>query len=511
MIRAVLLLALLSPTLQAGDEDSAALAHQLAAATAPQERAAFTVDNEAVVPVFESGWHAAPFSPGWQTINGWFATITEDGEHAPTAVAFEANRFVTGLLFVDFYNAGSSATSAVHQLELVELGIVCRVFPGAGHSMTFGPGVSLDITADDKPVYPPSGADANPAGGFYADQVYTGQTGSGRNRFLPAYWPLIGAKPSANLTLWKHAYRLLEFQAWRPLVRVNGAGELNPDAWVDPGKSWPKRTLVVGTQEKVIDGLSPNHVAMQELAAIYLADRDPRAYRRMKELAIAFLRHDWYCAESTTPPFVGRGKLPYADNSRMKGRALEACAWAYRCASVAGDTEFAAWVKGRAAVHVAAIDALWGDNATPSRTAPDGRHLLEPWDATWCASLIGWGAALCDAFIGTPGARALANRVCDWQEELYARGLAMGRLGCPKDVPADGDLTRATWFCHWNENPPATDDRFGLATSQWIPAAFDLLGRKNSPLVKALRAAALHYSPKYAIVDPSAVLIGGAR
>ncbi len=473
----------------------------------PGAPAAFLVDLEPAVPVFETGWRAAPFSPGWQTVNGWFATVTGDGEHAPTAVAFEAHRFVTGLLFVDLFNVDASATSAPHDVELVDLGTVCRVFPGAGHSLTLGPGVSLDITPADKPVYPPSGADANPAGGFYADQVYTGQTGSGRNRFLPAYWSLVGASPAASVTLWKHAYRLVEFQAWRPLQRVDGDGSLSPTAWVDPGKSWARRTLPVGTQQKVIDGYSPNHVAVQELAAVYIAGRDPRSYRQLKALATAFLKHDWYCGESTTPPFVGRGKIPYDNNSRMKGRSLEVCAWAYRCAALAGDTEFATWLRGRAAVHVAAISTLWGSNPTPSRTNADGRHLLEPWDATWCVSLIGWGAALCDSFIGTPGARDLANRVCDWQEAVYQRGFELGHKGIAKDIPAtDGDLRRATWFLLWDENPTQEDDRFGLATSQWIVAEFDAVGRASSPLVRSLRSAAVHYNAKFAIVDPSVVL-----
>lgn len=480
------------------DDDAAALAHQL---TTPStaERPPFLIDGEEARPTLVGGWRDTPGCPGWQKASGAF----DRGDGSDTDVAFDVSRHVSGLVLVDFYNTDPFDSASSHTVELADLGSRFVVYPGAGYSLTLGTPQPLDVYAVG---YPPNGADRNPAGGFYPDQIYTGQTGSGRNRFLPAYWPLIGAPPASVVTMWAHAYRFVAFQIMRPIERVDGVGLFSPDAWIDPGKFWPKRTLVVGDQDKVLDGYSSNHVALQELAAIYLAGRDPRSYRRMKALATAFIRHDWYCGESGKPDYVGRSKIEMGDNSRMKGRALEACAWAHRCATAAGDTEFATWLAGRAVLLVHRIDVLWGANATPSRTAPDGRHLPEPWDATWCAALIGWGAALCDAFLGTPGARALANRVCDWQEALYAKGLAMGRLGCPKDVPADGDLTRATWFCHWTENPPATDDRFGLATSQWIPAAFDVLGRKDSPLVKALRAAAVHYSPRYAIVDPSAVL-----
>lgn len=484
-------------------EDARALAHQL---TAPQaERPLFLVDNESVVPQFvdpERPWQDVSGCPGWQQLHGRFMHPNDAGELEASVVGFEASRFANGLLLVDFFNTDASSTSTVHSIELVDQGTVLQVFPGAGVSLTLGLSQPLDVYATG---YPTNSADRNPAGGFYPDVVFSGQTGSPRNRFVPAYWSLIGRPPASAITTWAHAYRYCEFQALRPLQRVDGDGVIDVDAWIDAPKTWPKRTLNVGGNERVLDAYSTNHVAAQELATIFLADRDPRAWRQLKALAVAVLEWDWYVGERGVPA-TSRSTLTLGNNSRMEGRALECCAWVYRAAVAKGDSHLARRVAAHAERLVRTISDSW-TGWSPTAQWPDGRHLNEPWDASWMIGLIGWGAALCDAFIGTPGARALAERVADFLERAFARAAEIGMPGCLfKDAPADGELRRATWFYDWRDPRALGEDVVGMATSRWCAPVFQALGRTSSPLYLALTEGALHFGAKYALDDVTVVL-----
>ncbi len=473
-----------------------------AAGLASGARENILVDNVPVRPMLAGGWKKHPFCPGWMTANGYLADEKAWSSTVAKLVAFEVHQHDSGLTLADLYHTSGPAQTNACVVELLDIALRFELYPGAGYALTWGTPLPIEEYATG---VPPQVTDEDRNGRWYPDVIYTGQAGSPRNLFVPAFFDC--AKDLRRLA---HGTLFGAFQVMRPIQRVNSIGELAIGVWWDPSKTWTKRAFPVydrkyGERDVVLDGYSTNHVEVAELACLFLALRDPRSYRQLKALALAFLRWDWYCGDGGDESKIGRGSIPYDNNSRMKGRSLILCAWAFLAAHAAGDQEFKDYVALRAAAHVAKIAALWDGKFTPSATAPDGRHLSVPWDATWMVSLIGWGAALCSRWMDTPGASPLANRVADWLERLFDAGPTFGKPGAlPIDVPASGiaDLGGATWY-YPPGAPEAKNENILIGTASWCSHVLRAVGGP-SPLLDALRAAGEHYH--YPLVDSTPVI-----
>lgn len=420
---------------------------------------AVKVNGAAAELSLDAGGTALHHAPGW---------LEHRGPLGPQA-AFQVFRHASGVVLVDLFNTRRDGGSVT--LEVPSLNFLLTLWPGAGSAFEFVP-PELAKTAL---MTPPVEHDVLPSGAVLPDLVQVGETGSPRNATIPRY---AAAFDEAFIGHAIGALRYSGFQLRRRFQRAGPDGrftigwytENDPEGGAPSAKYWPREPFIVnskvyGPKPVTIETWKATHLEVGELVTIFKHLRDPRSFDQARRLLESFLQWDWYCGTMT------HAKVLYDENTRIKGRCLEAIGRGLQLAQLAGDAELEARMREHGEFHVARILALWGSRVFPSASAPDSRHIAKAkWDNTWMIGLLGWGASIA-MLRGLDKARVIAERCADVLDE---------RLWDPKsdtffqDIPIEPSEAAPTLY--GQPGKPKFD-----GTLRWCAPVYFALERTNSP------------------------------
>jgi hypothetical protein len=419
------------------------------------------------------------YSPNWSE---WFGSCgPRIGVHAWT--------HPSGVSLVDFHDLAFDGAPTHVSMPDIEAG--ATIWPGAGAGFILGLQVPLFEIIGATP--PPVQHDVTPGGHKLPDKISTGDASSPRNSFIPRFRdPLSKEAGFGPVHAWAGLYEAFQLRrryqrfgipnkppTKNPMAapaddfgfRIDAFHEDQYPAGSIPGaKHWPKEKMDAwspkhGVLSLAVDTFAVTHLAVQELATIFRLTRSPRSYDQARRLILSLDRWQWGVAP-------GIGTRDYGQTTRAKGRVLECHAYGIEMAVDAKDHATEATFRMAAADHVEQIRRLWAlerarGNVTPSATPPTGHHLTSgPWDCAFFVAVLGWGAGLL-ARLDVPGAKELANDVCDCLAEHFRSGDTWFL-----DLPATGDK---------GEGAPYTKDGVGTGTFSWLPYAFIAADRAGDP------------------------------